>query len=43
MSYEEFEKSVIRALDDSEPCDLKALEELNGDWFHEIMRENIER
>lgn len=43
MSYEDFVKSVYKALDDSEPCDLKALEELNSDWFNEILRENIER
>jgi hypothetical protein len=43
MNYEDFKKSVLRALDDSEPCDLKALEELNGEWFDEILKENIER
>ena len=43
MSFEDFRKSVLRALDDSESCDLKALEELNSDWFDEILKKEIER
>lgn len=43
MTYEEFENAVLTALGDSEPCDLEALEDLNKDWFREILRNNIER
>ena len=43
MTYEEFEKNVLRALDDSEIDDLNALEELNSEWFMRALKENIER
>ena len=38
MTFEEFEKNMYRALDESEIDDLKALEELNNDWFEMIKR-----
>lgn len=42
MTFEEFEKNMYRALDESEIDDLKALEELNNDWFEMIKRGILE-
>lgn len=43
MTFEEFEKNMYRALDESEVSDLRALEELNSDWFEMILKGTIER
>lgn len=43
MTFEEFEKNMHRAIDESELSDLEALEELNHDWFLMIAKGVIER